>query len=172
MTAARSGEPVTGVVRAATPADLPTVLELIHELARYEREPDAVQATEEDLRVALFGPQPAAFCHVVAADGAVAGFALGYFTFSTWTGQRGVHLEDLFVRPAFRGRRYGAALLVHLAQLCTSQGYTRLEWDVLDWNEPAIGFYRSLGAVPVDGWTRYRLAGTALGDLGEHASVR
>jgi GNAT superfamily N-acetyltransferase len=153
--------PVT--VRPATADDVPVVLALIRELAVYEREPDAVQTTEPQLRAALFGPEPVAWCHVAVDDrGAVAGFALWHLTFSTWRGTAGIWLEDLFVRPEARGRGHGRALLAELARTCTRRGYSRLAWWVLDWNAPAIGFYRSLGAEPQDEWTTFRLDGEAL----------
>ena len=151
------------LIRPATPADVPVVLELVHELAVYEREPDAVEATESMLHAALFGPSPAASCHVALGDdGEVVGFALWYVTFSTWKGLPGLWLEDLFVRPAARGRGLGKALLQALAAVCVERGWPRFEWWVLDWNEPSIGFYRSLGAVPQDEWTTFRVDGEAL----------
>ena len=160
-----SGEPLSapGRVRAAVPADVPVLLELVRELAAYEREPDAVEATEDMLAAALFGPAPVASCSVaLAADGGVVGFALWYVTFSTWKGRPGLWLEDLFVRPSARGSGLGKALLQELARVCVARGYARFEWWVLDWNAPAIGFYRSLGAVPQDEWTTFRVDGTAL----------
>lgn len=153
---------MTELVRLAEPTDVPVVLELVRELAAYEREPDAVEATEELLRTALFGPAPVASCHVAVVDGQVVGFALWYVTYSTWTGRPGLWLEDLFVRPAVRGRGLGKALLQELARVCVQRGYPRFEWWVLDWNEPSIGFYRALGAVPQDEWTVFRVAGEAL----------
>ena len=142
------------------------VLELIHELAVYEREPDAVRTTEPQLHQALFGPEPVAWCHVaVDGSGAVVGFALWHLTFSTWRGLPGIWLEDLFVRPDARGSGLGKALLQELARICCERGYPRLAWWVLDWNEPSIGFYRSLGAVPQDEWTTFRLDGDALAAL-------
>jgi GNAT superfamily N-acetyltransferase len=139
------------------------LLQLIHELAVYEREPDAVETTEPQLHDALFGSTPVAWCHVaVDDDGAVVGFALWHLTFSTWRGRAGIWLEDLFVRPVARGSGLGKALLQELAQICTARGYGRLEWWVLDWNEPAIGFYRSLGAEPQEDWTTFRLHDEAL----------
>ena len=155
--------PAAGRVRPATAADVPVLLELVHELAVYEREPDAVETTEAQLHEALFGADPVAWCHVaVDADGAVVGFALWHLTFSTWRGTAGIWLEDLFVRPAARGTGLGRALLAELARTCTARGYSRLAWWVLDWNEPAVGFYRSLGAAPQDEWTTFRLDGEAL----------
>ena len=151
------------LVRTAEPADVPVILELVHELAIYEREPDAVEATEEMLREALFGSAPVASCHVALDEqGEVVGFALWYVTFSTWKGLPGLWLEDLFVRPTARGRGLGKALLQELARVCVERGYPRFEWWVLDWNEPSIGFYRSLGAVPQDEWTVFRVDGEAL----------
>jgi len=150
-------------VRPAQPADVPVLLELVHELAVYEREPDAVEATEPMLAAALFGPAPVASCSVaVGSDGAVVGFALWYVTFSTWKGLPGLWLEDLFVRPSARGSGLGRALLQALARECVDRGYPRFEWWVLDWNAPAIGFYRSLGAVPQEEWTTFRVDGDAL----------
>ena len=150
-------------VRPATAADVPVVLELVRELAVYEREPDAVETTEPQLREALFGADPVAWCHVALDEhGSVVGFALWHLTFSTWRGTAGIWLEDLFVRPAARGTGLGKELLQELARTCTARGYTRLAWWVLDWNEPSIGFYRSLGAVPQDEWTTFRLDGEAL----------
>jgi GNAT superfamily N-acetyltransferase len=161
---------VNGAVRPAVAADVPVLLELVHELAAYEREPDAVEATEQLLSAALFGPSPVASCHVaLGPDGQVAGFALWYVTFSTWKGLPGLWLEDLFVRPAARGSGLGKALLKELAAVCVERGYPRFEWWVLDWNAPAIGFYRSLGAVPQDAWTTFRVDGQALADLAERS---
>ncbi|MCW4386413.1 GNAT family N-acetyltransferase [Salinibacterium sp. SYSU T00001] len=157
------------IPRPAREADLPEMLRLIHDLAEYEREPDAVMTSEDDLRRALFGEHPAVFAHVVDGDtdpsevgGELAGMAIWFLTFSTWEGVHGIHLEDLYVRERFRGRGYGRALLSTLAAICVERGYARLEWQVLDWNEPAIGFYKKLGAVPMDEWTTFRLSGDAL----------
>lgn len=151
-----------GTIRTAQPTDVPVIRQLVRELADYEREPDAVKATEADLHAALFGPDPSASCHVAELDGEVVGFALWYRTFSTWTGQPGLWLEDLFVRPSARGTGLGRALLVELARTAVDRGWTRFEWWVLDWNEPAQGFYRSLGARPEDAWTVWRVDGDAL----------
>lgn len=153
-------------LRSATEADLATIIELIHALADYEREPGAVRLDPAELRRHLFGPRP--YAEVVLAetgDGASAGFALFFHNFSTWEGRPGIYLEDLFVRPEFRGQGYGKALLAELARLAVERGCARLEWAVLDWNEPSIEFYRALGAVPMDEWTTYRLAGDALTTL-------
>lgn len=159
-------------IRPATAGDLPDILRLVRELAVYEREPDAVEATEADFAAVLFptGSEPTAFCHVVeAGEGGtrrVVGMALWFLTFSTWTGQQGIHLEDLFVEPEHRGAGLGKALLVHLAQIATERGYRRLEWTVLRWNEPAIAFYDSLAAMPQVEWETYRLDGDALTQVG------
>jgi GNAT superfamily N-acetyltransferase len=153
------------VIRLATAEDVPVVLQLIHELAVYEKEPDAVRATVEDLHAALFGGDPVAWCHVAVLDGAVVGMALWYRTFSTWQGKPGLWLEDLYVRPEARGTGLGKALLVELAQVAVDRGWTRFEWWVLDWNTPAQGFYRSLGALPQDEWTVWRVDGDALSSL-------
>jgi len=150
------------MIREADPGDVPVVLELIHELAAFEREPDAVEATEELLAEALFGAAPVACCHVAEVDGRVVGFALWYVTFSTWQGRPGLWLEDLFVRPAARGRGFGRALLERLAQVCVERAYGRFEWWVLDWNVDAQSFYRSVGARPEDEWTVWRVDGEAL----------
>lgn len=144
---------------------MPVLLELVHELAAYEREPDAVEATEPMLHDALFGPSPVASAHLAVLDGEVVGFALWYVTFSTWKGRPGLWLEDLFVRETARGTGFGRALLETLAAVCVERGYPRFEWWVLDWNAPAIGFYRSLGAVPQDAWTTMRVDGDALTQL-------
>ncbi|NQX10832.1 GNAT family N-acetyltransferase [Microbacteriaceae bacterium VKM Ac-2855] len=151
-------------IRPATPDDAAEILRLIVELAVYEKEPDAVATTESDLRAALFAEHPAVFALVIDGDepGTLAAIAIWFLTFSTWEGVHGIHLEDLYVSPDLRGRGYGKALLLRLAAICVERGYARLEWAVLDWNEPAIGFYRALGAEPMDDWTTFRLSGSAL----------
>ncbi|KAE8764262.1 GNAT family N-acetyltransferase [Georgenia thermotolerans] len=160
-------------IRPVRPEDVPVILQLVRDLATYEREPDAVKATEEGLHAALFGPAPAVFAHVAEDDGEVQGFALWFRNFSTWEGVHGIYLEDLYVRPEARGRGHGRALLRTLAQIAVERGYARVEWAVLDWNEPSIGFYRSLGARPQDEWTTFRLTGEALAEFGaENAGVR
>ena len=150
------------MVRTAKPDDVPTILRLIRELAEYEHALHEVRATEEDLRSSLFGPEPKAFAHVAEHEGEVVGFALWFLSYSTWLGRHGIHLEDLYVSPAVRGHGYGKALLTELARIADERGYGRVEWSVLNWNSPAIGFYKSLGALPQDGWTVYRLTGDAL----------
>ena len=155
------------MIRQAVPSDVPVIMSLIRELAIYEREPDAVVATEQDLHEALFGDDAVAGCSVASVDDVVVGFALWYRTFSTWQGKPGLWLEDLFVLPSARGRGLGRALLVSLAQLAVSRGWTRFEWWVLDWNVDAQGFYRSLGAHPEDEWTVWRVDGEELRTLGQ-----
>lgn len=152
-------------VRRATPSDVDAVVGLIHELADYERAPEECHVTSAQLHKALFGPDPAVFAHVAELGGEVVGCALWFKNFSTWDGVHGIYLEDLYVRPSARGSGLGKALLVALADECVRQGYTRLQWSVLNWNEPAIGFYHSLGAVPLDEWTTYRVSGDALHKL-------
>lgn len=156
---------MSGAVRTARPGDVPDVLALVRELATYEREPDAVETTEQMLHDALFGPSPVASCHVAVLDGQVVGMALWYVTFSTWKGVPGLWLEDLYIRESARGTGLGRALLQTLAAVCVERGYARFEWWVLDWNAPAIGFYASLGAVPQDEWTVHRVDGDALREL-------
>ena len=157
---------MTGVdVRPVTPADVPTLVRFIRELAEYEREPDAVKVSEQQLHDALFTATPHLFGHVVTNADGVVGMALWFLNYSTWEGTHGVYLEDLYVTPAARGSGAGRALLSALARECAERGYARLELSVLDWNEPAIGFYRRLGAVPMDQWTVQRLDGRALQEL-------
>lgn len=156
---------MTLTIRPAIEPDAATILRFVRELAEYEREPDAVKATEEMLGQALFGPDPAAEALIAEADGVAVGFALFFHNFSTWTGRRGVYLEDLYVTPDARGSGAGKALLAALAKLAVERGCARFEWAVLDWNEPAIGFYQSLGAKPMDEWTVFRLDGDALAKL-------
>ncbi|MEU5809501.1 MULTISPECIES: GNAT family N-acetyltransferase [unclassified Streptomyces] len=155
------------MIRSAVAGDVPAIHAMIRELAEYERVPHEARATEEQLREALFGERPAAFAHVAQApDGEPVGFAIWFLNFSTWRGVHGIYLEDLYVRPGARGGGYGRELLAALARICVERGYERLEWSVLDWNEPAIGFYEALGARPQDGWTVYRLTDDALRGLG------
>ena len=149
-------------VREARESDLDRIHQLIVDLANYERAAHEVRTTIGQLRVALFGPQPAAYALVVESDNQVVGFALYFRNFSTWEGVHGIYLEDLYVMPEYRGSGLGRALLMSLADLAVARGYARLEWAVLDWNQPAIDFYSSLGAIPMDEWTVYRLSGTAL----------
>jgi GNAT superfamily N-acetyltransferase len=152
-------------LRPAAPADSPLILALIRELADYERLSGEVDATEAMIAAALFGPNPRVFCDIAEWEGESAGFALWFYGFSTFRGRHGIYLEDLFVRPAHRGRGIGKRLLASLARRCVAERLARLEWAVLDWNEPALGFYRRLGAQAMDGWTVHRLSGEALETL-------
>ena len=159
-------------IRPARPEDVPEILTMVRELADYERALDEVVATEQQFTDALFGSNPALFGLVVELDDAsLAGFALYFLNFSTWLGRHGVYLEDLYVRPEHRGSGFGRALLAALARICIDRGYGRLEWWVLDWNEPALGFYRSLGAQPMDEWTVQRVTGTALDQLAQQSGI-
>lgn len=153
---------MTITIRPATPADVPLVLALVRELAEYEKAPDQVVATESNLREDLFGPRPACEAIIGELEGVPQGFALFFHNYSTWVGRRGIYLEDLYVRPAARGKGLGKALFLRVARLAHERGCRRLDWAVLDWNTPAIEFYRSLGAASLDEWTTFRLAGDAL----------
>jgi GNAT superfamily N-acetyltransferase len=156
---------MTVAVRPASPADVPVILRFVHELAEYEREPDAVVATEASLAAALFGTSPAAEALIAERDGAAIGFALFFHNFSTWTGKRGLYLEDLYVTPDARGSGAGRALLQRLARIAVQRDCARLEWAVLDWNAPAIAFYDAVGAASMDEWTIRRVTGDALAAL-------
>ena len=170
--------PAIGIIRPATPADVPEILAMVRDLADFERAGHEVEATVEQLTALLFGGSvegvdattpsgvPAAYAHVVEHPDAETGdrlgaFALWFLNTSTWTGTHGIYLEDLYVRPSLRGTGYGTRLLATLAQVCVDRRYRRLEWWVLDWNADAIGFYRGLGAEPMDEWTVHRVTGTA-----------
>ena len=155
-------------IRPATADDVPLIRQLIAELAEYERLADAAVATDDDLREQLFSAQPAAEVLIGEVDGEAAGFALFFHNFSTFLGKRGLYLEDLFVRPQFRGLGLGKGLMIHLARLAIERGCGRFEWSVLDWNTPAIDFYRSIGARPMDEWTVQRIDGQALRELAGH----
>ena len=152
-------------IRPGTEEDVPLILSFIRELAEYERLSHEVVASEEMLRESLFGERRVAEVLLGYLDGAPAGFALFFHNFSTFLGRPGIYLEDLYVKPEFRGAGVGRALLVHLARIARERGCGRLEWSVLDWNEPAIGFYKRLGASPVSGWTVYRVTDEALEGL-------
>ncbi|WP_285318147.1 GNAT family N-acetyltransferase [Pseudarthrobacter sp. lyk4-40-TYG-27] len=159
------------VIRPATPHDVPAILRMIHELADYEKEPDAVRNTPELLERALFGGNPSVFAAMAEnTAGEVQGFALWFLNYSTWEGVHGIYLEDLYVSPGARGEGHGKALLQHLAGIAVENGYARVEWSVLDWNEPSINFYRRVGAVPMDGWSTFRLTGQALDRFGRAQS--
>lgn len=192
---AAPGLTLGGMIRAATPADIPVIHSLIRELAAYERALDEARATEEQLRESLFGADPAAYALIAerepgegtygGTDGGTSGgtygrtngrtdaesvgFALWFRTFSTWTGTAGLYLEDLYVRPEARGAGHGTALLAALAAICVERGWSRFEWSVLDWNEKALGVYRSIGALPQVEWTVQRLSGPALHTLAARA---
>jgi GNAT superfamily N-acetyltransferase len=153
------------MIRTATVDDMPTIVRLIRALAEYERLAHAVVLDEAQLKLHLFGPRPFAEVLLAEDENGVVGYALFFHNFSTFAGKPTLFLEDLFVEPAHRGKGHGKALLVALAQLALARGCTRLEWSVLDWNKPAIGFYRALGAAPLDEWTVYRLTGDALNAL-------
>lgn len=159
------------VIRTATPADVPVILQMIHELAVYEKEPDAVKNTPEMLHGVLFGDNPRVFANIAENEaGEVRGFALWFLNYSTWEGVHGIYLEDLYVTPDARGEGHGKALLQHLAATAVENGYARVEWSVLDWNEPSIAFYKNLGAVPMDEWSTFRLTGNALAAFGTAAA--
>lgn len=162
------------MLRTAVPTDVPAILAMIHDLAVYEKEPDAVKNTVELLHANLFGEHPQIFAHVVDSQVAgepIVGFALWFLNYSTWEGTHGIYLEDLYVRPEARGGGHGKALLRELARIAVSRGYARVEWSVLDWNEPSINFYASLGAGPMDGWHVFRLDGSELATFGSTAVV-
>jgi GNAT superfamily N-acetyltransferase len=182
MTDASTASPAAGTIRPAMPQDVPEILAMVRELAEYERAAHEVESTVEQLTALLFGGAvegipattpsgaPAAYAHVVdhpdpERGTSLGAFALWFLNTSTWTGTHGVYLEDLYVRPELRGSGYGRGLLATLAQVCVDRGYRRLEWWVLDWNEPALGFYRSIGAEPMDEWTVHRVTGDALAAL-------
>jgi len=154
-------------IRPATIVDVPIILQLIRDLATYERAPNAVTATEEQLVDVLFREKPVAEVLLAFENKMPIGFAVFFHNFSTWLGRPGLYLEDLFVRPEARGKGYGRGLLIHLAKIARDRGCGRMEWAVLDWNEPAIQFYRSLGAHPLDEWKIFRLTGDGIAKLAE-----
>jgi GNAT superfamily N-acetyltransferase len=158
-------------IRAATEADVPQILAFIRALAAYEREPDAVTASEADLLRDGFGPNPFYFCLIAEADGAPAGFAFYFFNYSTWLGRPGLYLEDLFVHPEFRGLGIGRALLQRVAAIAVEKRCPRLQWEVLDWNTPAIDFYSAMGAEFMDTWRNVRVTGEALLKLADVLSA-
>jgi GNAT superfamily N-acetyltransferase len=153
-------------IRPAKREEVGEVLQLIQDLATYEKAPDQVEASKDDLLNTIFAKEPRVFCDLVEVDGQIAGMAIWFLNYSTWQAKHGIYLEDLYIKPEFRARGYGKALLKHLAQICDREGYGRLQWWVLDWNSPAIEFYRSFGAEAMDEWTVYRTSGQALKDLG------
>ena len=159
-------------IRPARVEDVEEILALIYELALYEKAPDEAKATREQIVESFFSENPKVFCDLVEVDGAIAGLAIWFLNYSTWQGKHGIYLEDLFIRPQYRGAGYGKALLQHLAAICKERGYGRFQWWVLDWNQPAIDFYKSLGAVAMDDWTVYRVSEEALINLAHPGSAR
>ena len=154
-------------IRAARVDDVDEILALIYELAVYEKAPEEAKATREQIIETIFCENPKVFCELVEVNGEIAGCAIWFLNYSTWLGMHGIYLEDLFVRPQYRGKGYGKALLKYLASICDERGYGRFQWWVLDWNEPSIEFYKSLGAVAMDEWTVYRVSGADLKKLAE-----
>ena len=154
-------------IRPARPGDAGLVTQFVRELAEYEKLTHEVETTEAMIDAALFGPNPRVFCDIAEWDGAPVGNALWFLNFSTFSGRSGIYLEDLFVRPAFRGKGIGKALMVHLARRCVENGWARFEWSVLDWNAPSIAFYKSIGARLKDEWTICRVSGDALVKLAQ-----
>ena len=153
---------MTIAIRAARESDAGLIFDLVRELAIYEKLADTVDATADDIAVALFGKEPRLFCDIAEWNGEAAGFAVWFLNYSTFRGRHGIYLEDLFVRPAYRGRGLGKALMAQLASRCIEQGLARFEWSVLDWNAPSIAFYKSIGADVMDEWKICRLSGPAL----------
>jgi len=156
------------MIRSAQTRDIPEILALIQELAEYERAPEEAVATPEQLEAALFSGSPKVFCEIVEVDGTILGFAIWFLNFSTWQGKHGIYLEDLYIRPQYRGQGWGKKLLQYLAAKCIANDWGRFQWWVLDWNEPSIEFYKSLGAVAMDEWTVYRVSGDELKSLGSN----
>ena len=154
-------------IRPARNEEASIILQLIRDLAEYEKAPDEVKASEKEIIETIFADNPKVFCDLVEVDGDIAGMAIWFLNYSTWQGKHGIYLEDLYVKPEYRGRGYGKALLQHLAGICNERGYGRFQWWVLDWNSPAIEFYRSLGAEAMSEWTVYRISGLPLRRLGE-----
>lgn len=154
-------------IRPAKTTDIDEILALIYELALYEKAPEEAKATKSQIMESFFSDNPKVFCEIVEVDGEIAGLAIWFLNYSTWQGKHGIYLEDLFIRPQFRGRGFGKSVLKHLAQICVDRGYGRFQWWVLDWNTPSIEFYKALGAVAMDEWTVYRVSGDALTELAE-----
>ena len=154
------------MIRVAVKADAPKILQLIQDLALYEKAPNEAVATLEQIEQTLFSDLPSAFAHVAEVNGEVVGISIWFLNYSTWLGKPGIYLEDLYVDPEHRGKGLGLALLKELATICVERGYERLQWWVLDWNQPSIEFYTSLGAEAMDEWTVYRVSGEALRKLG------
>ncbi|WP_084501605.1 GNAT family N-acetyltransferase [Nocardia xishanensis] len=160
----------TDRIRRATPADVPALVDLVYDLAEYEKARHECTLTLGQLRAALFGPAPALFAHVAEDETGVVGCAIWFLNFSTWDGVHGIYLEDLYVKPETRGKGYGKALIAALAKEAVDKGYSRVSWSVLTWNTPSIDFYRSLGAEEQDEWVGYRLSGGELVKLAAEAS--
>ena len=154
------------MIRYARKEDAPRILQLIKDLAEYEKAPLEAKATLAQIEETIFGENPVAYCHVAESDGLVVGISIWFLNYSTWVGKPGIYLEDLYVDPTYRGKGYGLAFLKALGMICVERDYERLQWWVLDWNQPSIDFYKSLGAVPMDEWTVYRVSGDALKKLG------
>lgn len=154
-------------IRPARKEEVSIILQLIKDLAEYEKAPDEVKASEREILQTVFADNPKVFCDFVEVDGEIAGMAIWFLNYSTWQGKHGIYLEDLYVKPEYRGRGFGKALLQHLASICNERGYGRFQWWVLDWNSPAIEFYRSLGAEAMSEWTVYRVSDEPLRRLGE-----
>ena len=162
-----SETPKSLVIRRARPGEAGLVMKFVRELAAYEKLEHEVEATEADFDAMLFGPTPRVHCDFAEVDGEPVGFALWFYNFSTFKGRHGIYLEDLYVRPSMQGRGIGKTLLRHLARRCVDEGLGRFEWWVLDWNEPSIAFYKSIGSVPMDEWTVFRVTGDALAELAD-----
>jgi GNAT superfamily N-acetyltransferase len=156
---------VSLIIRAAAPADAALIFALVRELADYEKLTHDVDASEEQIAAALFAREPRLFCDIAEWNGKPVGFAVWFLNFSTFRGRHGIYVEDLFVRPAFRGKGIGKALMARLAARCVNEGYARFEWAVLDWNAPGIAFYKAIGAQVMDEWRICRLSGRALQDF-------
>ena len=152
-------------IRSAEISDLPVILQFIHDLAKCEKAPNEVKLSLSELEESLFTKNPQVYCLISEADGKATGFAVWHLNYSTWLGRHGIYLEDLYVDPKYRGLGHGKALLRKLAQICIERGYKRLQWWVLDWNETAIEFYKSIGAQPMDEWTVFRVSGSSLEKL-------
>ena len=155
------------MIRPAVKEDAPIILQLIKELAEYEKAPNEVIATIKDIEATIFAEDPKVFCELVEIDGNVVGMAIWFLNYSTWQGRHGIYLEDLYIKPEFRGKGLGKAFLQHLARICSERGYGRFQWWVLDWNSPAIEFYHSIGAVPMSEWTVFRVSGEPLRKLAD-----
>jgi GNAT superfamily N-acetyltransferase len=154
------------MIRFARREDAPRIHQLIKDLAEYEKAPLEAKATIQQIEETIFGNNPVAYCHVAEDKGLVVGISIWFLNYSTWVGKPGIYLEDLYVDPEYRGKGYGLSLLKELGKICVERDYERLQWWVLDWNQPSIDFYTSLGAVPMDEWTVYRVSGEALKKLG------